>query len=155
MGSVANAVHREPWNKGKIVGQKAPFKLKDIWALRVRFQMENRVRELALFNLGIDSKLRGCDLVALKVRDVCHGSQLASRAVVMQHKTQRPVQFEITAATRDSVQNWIKAVSYTHLDVYKRQPAWAASGAASAPRTARRWARTWSARCGACTRRTR
>ena len=74
MGSVANAVHREPWNKGKIVGQKAPFKLKDIWALRVRFQMENRVRELALFNLGIDSKLRGCDLVALKVRDVCHGT---------------------------------------------------------------------------------
>ena len=55
MGSVANAVHREPWNKGKIVGQKAPFKLKDIWALRVRLQMESRVRELALFNLGIDS----------------------------------------------------------------------------------------------------
>ncbi len=84
MGTVANATHREPWNKGKIVGQKAPFKLKDIWALRVRFQMENRVRELALFNLGIDSKLRGCDLVALKVRDVCHGDQVASRAVVMQ-----------------------------------------------------------------------
>ena len=60
MGSNANAVHREPWNKGKIVGQKAPFKLKDIWALRVRLQMESRVRELALFNLGIDSKLRGC-----------------------------------------------------------------------------------------------
>lgn len=68
MGTVANTTQREPWNKGKIVGQKAPFKLKEIWALRVRFQMENRVRELALFNLGIDSKLRGCDLVALKVR---------------------------------------------------------------------------------------
>lgn len=67
----ANAIanHREPWNKGKIVGQKAPFKLKDIWALRVRLQMQDRVRELALFNLGIDSKLRGCDLVSLKVRD--------------------------------------------------------------------------------------
>jgi hypothetical protein len=63
MGTAANATHREPWNKGKIVGQKAPFKLQDIWALRVRLQMENRVRELALFNLGIDSKLRGCDLV--------------------------------------------------------------------------------------------
>ena len=84
MGSEANAAHREPWNK--IVGQKAPFKVKDIWALRVRLQMENRVRELALFNLGIDSKLRGCDLVALKVRDICHGDQVASRAVVMQHK---------------------------------------------------------------------
>jgi len=89
MGSVANAAHREPWNKGKIVGQKAPFKPKDIWALRVRLQMEARVRELALFNLGIDSKLRGCDLVSLKVRDICHGDQVATRAVVLQHKTQR------------------------------------------------------------------
>jgi integrase len=108
MGSNANAIHREPWNKGKIVGQKAPFKLKDIWALRVRLQMEGRARELALFNLGIDSKLRGCDLVSLKVRDICHGDQVASRAVVLQHKTQRPVQFEITQATRDAVQKWIK-----------------------------------------------
>lgn len=65
MESNASTVHREPWNKGKIVGQKAPFKFKDIWALRIRLQMEDRVRELALFNLGIDSKLRGCDLVAL------------------------------------------------------------------------------------------
>ncbi len=103
MGSVANPVHREPWSKGKIVGQKAPFKLKDIWALRVRLQMEERVRELALFNLGIDSKLRGCDLVSLKVRNICHGDQVEFRAMAMQHKTQRPVQFEITAATRDAV----------------------------------------------------
>ena len=87
MGSNANAVHGEPWNKGKIVGQKAPFKLKDIWALRIRLRMEGRVRELALFNLGIDSKLRGCDLVALRVRDLCHGDQVASRTIVMQHKT--------------------------------------------------------------------
>ena len=63
MESNVNTMHREPCNKGKIVGQKAPFKVMDIWALRVRLQMENRVRELALFNLGIDSKLRGCDLV--------------------------------------------------------------------------------------------
>ncbi|EHR72074.1 site-specific recombinase XerC [Burkholderiales bacterium JOSHI_001] len=108
MESMANSAHREPWNKGKIVGQKAPFKLKDIWALRVRLQMEHRVRELALFNLGIDSKLRGCDLVGLKVRDVCHGEQVATRAIVMQHKTQRPVQFEITPGTRDAVAAWIK-----------------------------------------------
>jgi hypothetical protein len=85
MGTAGNAISREPWNKGKIVGQKAPFKVKDIWALRVRLQMEGRVRELALFNLGIDSKLRGCDLVALKVPDVCHGDQVATRAIVMQH----------------------------------------------------------------------
>jgi hypothetical protein len=67
MGSIANTVHREPWNKGKIVGQKAPFKLKDIWALRVRLQMEGRARELALFNLGIDSKLRGCERVGFAI----------------------------------------------------------------------------------------
>lgn len=67
------------------------------------------MRELALLNLGIDSKLRGCDLVALKVRDVCHGDQVASRAVVMQLKTQRPIQFEIMATTRDALQKWIKA----------------------------------------------
>jgi hypothetical protein len=101
-------IYREPWNKGKLVGQKAPFKLKDIWALRVRLQMEGRVRELALLNLGVDSKLRGCDLVALKVRDVCHGDQVASRAVVMQHKTQRPVQFEITEPTRAALRAWIR-----------------------------------------------
>ena len=95
-------------NKGKIVGQKAPFWLKDIWALRVRIQMENRVRELARFNLGIGSKLRGCDLVGLKVRDICHGDQVASRAMVMQRKSQGPVQFEITSAMRDAVQAWIK-----------------------------------------------
>lgn len=70
--------------------------------------MKGRVRELALFNLGIDSKLRGCDLVALKVRDVCHGGQMATRAVVMQHKTQRPVQFEIMQAARDALQVWIE-----------------------------------------------
>jgi len=108
MGTTGNPTHREPWNKGKLVGQKAPFKLKDIWALRVRLQMEGRVRELALFNLGIDSKLRGCDLVSLKVRDVCHGDQVATRTVVMQHKTQRPVQFEITQATQDVLQTWIR-----------------------------------------------
>src|SRR4051812_17632717 len=93
-GGTRGKPRREPWNKGKIVGQKAPLKLKDIWALRVRLQMANRLRELTLLNLGIDSKLRGCDLVKLKVRDVCHGEQMASRAIVMQQKTQRPAQFE-------------------------------------------------------------
>jgi hypothetical protein len=104
MGCAANSARREPWNKGKIVGQKAPFKLKGIWALRVRLQMEHRVRELALFSLGIDSKLRGLDLFALQVRDVCQGDQLATRAIVMQHKTPRPVKFEITSATREALQ---------------------------------------------------
>jgi len=110
------------WNKGRIVGQKAPFKLKDIWALRVRLQMNGRVRELALFNLGIDSKLRGCDLVALNVRDVCHGDQLATRAVVMQHKTQRPVQFEITQPNLGTRQyarilgHWVDELGLDHAE---------------------------------------
>ena len=67
---------RIPWNKGKLVGQKAPFKPKEVWAIRARLQMENRARELALFDLGIDSKLRACDLVKLRVRDVCHGDRV-------------------------------------------------------------------------------
>ena len=108
METVSHVAQRAPWNKGKVIGQKAPFKLKDIWALRVRLQMEGRVRELALFNLGIDSKLRGCDLIALKVRNVCHGDQIAARAIVMQQKTQRPVQFEITQAARDALKAWIR-----------------------------------------------
>ena len=66
------------------------------------------MRELALFNLGLDSKLRGCDLVGLRMRDVCHGEQVAARAIVMLHKTQRPVQFEITPATREVVLKWIR-----------------------------------------------
>jgi hypothetical protein len=68
-------------DKGKLVGQKAPLKLKDIWAIRVRLQIADRVRDLALFNLGINSKLRACDLVKLRVRDVCHGERVAARAV--------------------------------------------------------------------------
>jgi len=96
-----------PWNKGKLLGQKPPLKLKEIWAIRSRLQLEHRARDLALFNLAIDSKLRGCDLVALRVNDVVQGSHVASRAIVMQKKTQRPVQFELTEQTRDAVDVWI------------------------------------------------
>jgi len=96
-----------PWNKGKLVGQKAPFKLQEIWSIRVRLQMQGRLRELAVFNLGIDSKLRACDLVSLRVRDMCHGDRVAARAIFMQQKTGRPVQFEITPATRETVEAWI------------------------------------------------
>jgi hypothetical protein len=87
----------EPWNKGKLIGQKSPLRLKDIWAIRFHLQQDKRIRDLALFNLAIDSKLRGCDLVDLRVRDVTHGNQIMSRAMVMQRKTQRPVQFELSA----------------------------------------------------------
>src|SRR4029079_8871713 len=108
MESMHVTPRREPWNKGKLVGQKAPFKLKDIWAIRVRLQMHERLRELALLNLGIDSKLRACDLGRLRVRDVCHGERVAARAMVLQQKTHRPVQFEITPSTREALQCWIK-----------------------------------------------
>jgi hypothetical protein len=93
------ALRKTPWNKGKLVGQKAPPKLKDIWAIRVRLQIGRRTRELALFNLAIDSKLRSCDLVRLRMRDVCHGNVVTSRTIVMQQKTRRPVQLELTEQT--------------------------------------------------------
>ena len=96
-----------PWNKGKLSGQKSPLKLKEIWALRIHLQLDNRIRDLALFNLAIDSKLRACDLVKLRLQDVSHGGHIAKRAIVMQQKTQRPIQFEITEQTRDAITNWV------------------------------------------------
>jgi len=99
--------HREPWNKGKLIGQKPPLKLKDIWAIRIHLQNTHQVRDLAMFNLAIDSKLRGCDLVNLRVRDVIHGSQILPRTMIVQRKTQHPVQFELTEPTRIAVAAWI------------------------------------------------
>ena len=107
--ATTTAGHATPWNKGKLLGQKPPLKLKEIWAIRIRLQLDHRTRELALFNLAIDSKLRGCDLVGLRVHDVRQGSHVAARAIIMQKKTQRPVQFEITEQTRDAVDAWITA----------------------------------------------
>src|SRR5690349_12353970 len=94
---------RDPWNKGRLIGQKPPLKLKEIWALRVRLQLGNKLRDLALFNLAIDSKLRGCDLITLRVQDVAQGGIAVSRATIMQQKTGRPVKFELTEQTRNSV----------------------------------------------------
>lgn len=116
MAILHTAQPREPWNKGKLVGQKAPLKLKDIWAIRVRLQLSHKIRDLALFNLAIDSKLRACDLVKLRVSDVSHGGLMASRAMVMQQKTGRPVQFEITQMARESVQAWIKHATLSPSD---------------------------------------
>ena len=93
----------EPWNKGKITDQKPPLKLQEIWAIRFRLQLDKRIRELALFNLAIDSKLRACDLVSLRVGDVFRGQRIVARATVMQQKTHRPVQFEITQQARESL----------------------------------------------------
>ena len=102
------SVHsHEPWNKGKLIGQKPPLKLKDIWAIRIHLQLAEQTRDLALFNLAIDSKLRGCDLVNLQVRDILHDNQIVARAIIMQRKTRRPVQFELTDQTRNAVAAWI------------------------------------------------
>jgi integrase len=103
---------RTAWNKGRLLGQKPPLKPKEIWSLRIRLQLAAKARDLALFNLAIDSKLRGCDLVALRVRDVYQGSVVSSRAIVMQRKTQRPVQFEITEATRESLSAWVARMDH-------------------------------------------
>ncbi len=89
------------------MGQKLPLKLKEIWAIRIRLEMARDRRDLALFDLAIDSKLRSCDLVKLKVRDISHGNIISTRAMVMQQKTHQPVQFEITEQTRDALSCWI------------------------------------------------
>lgn len=106
MKTAAIYTHR-PWNKGKLVGQKSPLRLRDIWAIRVRLQIAEKSRDLALFNLAIDSKLRACDLTKLRVRDIAHGEHVSSRAIVMQQKTQHPVQFEITEQTRMALEAWM------------------------------------------------
>ena len=88
---------------GKLTGQKPALKMKEVWAIRARLELRKRARDLALFNLAIDSKLRGCDLVRLKVEDVTAGGQVKTRGVIVQKKTGRPVQFEITEQTRAAV----------------------------------------------------
>jgi len=98
---------RPAWNKGRIVGQKRPLLPKHVWAIRVRLEIADNHRDLALFNLAIDSKLRGCDLVTLKVVDVFAASQVKERASVIQSKTQKPVRFEITDGTRKSLARWM------------------------------------------------
>lgn len=96
-----------PWNKGRLIGQKPPLKPKDVWAIRARLQLNGSKRDLALFNLAIDSKLRGCDLVALRVEDVCVGVTPRQRTSIVQNKTGRPVQFELSEQTQASVAAWV------------------------------------------------
>lgn len=100
---------RTPWNKGKIIGAKPPLRPKHVWSIRTKFQVEGRIRDLALFNVAIDSKLRGCDVVALKVGDVAPSGCAADRASVRQKKTGRPVKFELTEALRQSLDDYLRA----------------------------------------------
>ena len=105
-----------PWNKGKLIGQKSPLKPQQVWAIRVRLQLAEKKRDLALFNLAIDSKLRGCDLLRLKVSDVRMGDEIRSRAKIVQSKTGNAVQFEITKQTREAIEDWIAQKSLDHHD---------------------------------------
>jgi integrase len=100
---------RVPWNKGKLTGAKPPLRPKHVWSIRTKLQIEGRARDLAMFNLAIDSKLRGCDVVAIRVEDVAAGGYTADRATVRQKKTGRPVRFELSEQTRQAVDDYLKA----------------------------------------------
>jgi integrase len=105
LSSPVTGYSRSPWNKGKIIGPRPPLRPRRVWSIRAKLHLELRVRDLALFNLAIDSKLRGCDLVALRVDDVApHGY-----ANVRQRKTGRPVQFELTEQTRESLDAYLRS----------------------------------------------
>ena len=103
------------WNKGKLIGQKSPLTPPQVWAIRVRLQLADHKRDLAMFNLALDSKLRGCDLVGLKVSDIQTGDDIRSRAKVIQKKTGKPVQFEVTKHTREALADWIH---FKELNIY-------------------------------------
>jgi integrase len=100
-----------PWNKGKLTGAKPPLRPKHVWAIRTKLQVERRLRDLAMFNLAIDSKLRGCDIVALKVEDVAPNGYALDRATVRQKKTGRPVRFELTEPSRQAIDDYLRQVT--------------------------------------------
>jgi integrase len=102
---------RIPWNKGKLTGAKPPLRTKHVWSIRTKLQMADRKRDLALFNLAIDSKLRGCDVVALKVEDIAPQGYAVERVTVRQKKTGRPVRFEVTEQTRQAVDEYLRSTN--------------------------------------------
>ena len=106
---------KKTWNKGKLIGQKSPLTPPQVWAIRVRLELADNKRDLAMFNLALDSKLRGCDLMRLRVADIQTGHEIRSRAKIIQKKTGKPVQFEITKNTREALIDWI---TFKGLDVY-------------------------------------
>jgi len=105
---VAPVEKRIPWNKGKLIGPKPPLRQKHVWAVRTRLEIEQQTRDLALFNIAIDSKLRGCDVVALRVDDVAPNGYATARTTVRQRKTGRSVRFELTEQTRQAIDDYIR-----------------------------------------------
>src|SRR3981189_664709 len=99
-----------PWNKGLLVGQKRPLEPKHVWSIRIRLEIAGSKRDLAIFNLAIDSRLRACDLVKLRLNDICSELRVRQRATIVQKKTGRPVQFEITEQSRNSVEAWLPSL---------------------------------------------
>ena len=105
--AVTSSSKRIPWNKGQLTGAKPPLRQKHVWAIRSMLQIDRCSRELAMFNLAIDSKLRGCDVVAIKVGDIAPNGYAIDRATVRQKKTGRPVRFELTEPTRQALDNYL------------------------------------------------
>lgn len=109
VAAIPTAARHEPWNKGKLTGAKPPLRTKHVWSIRSKLQVERRTRDLAMFNLAIDSKLRGCDVVSLKVEDVAPHGHAIDRATVRQKKTGQPVRFEMTEQTREAIDDYMRA----------------------------------------------
>jgi integrase len=107
----SKAPTRTPWNKGKLIGAKPPLRPKHVWSIRTRLMVEGRTRDLAMFNLAIDSKLRGCDVVAIRVEAVAACGYTADRATVRQKKTGRPVRFELSEQTRQAIDDYLRAAN--------------------------------------------
>jgi len=110
---VSKPSKRHPWNKGKLIGARHPLQPKDVWLIRTKLQLQGRMRDLAMFNLAIDSKLRGCDLIGLKVEDIAPHGYTLGRATVRQKKTGQPVRFEVTEQTRRAVDDYLLATNKT------------------------------------------
>jgi integrase len=109
--AIPRASCHEPWNKGKFIGAKPPLRRKQVWSIRAKLQVSGRTRDLAMFNLAINSKLRGCDVVSLKVENIAPHGHAAERATIRQKKTGQPVRFEMTEQTREAVDSYITAAN--------------------------------------------
>jgi hypothetical protein len=123
INSILVAPKGTPWNKGKLIGAKPPLLARHVWSIRTKLQIERRTRDLAMFNLAIDSKLRGCDIVAMKVEDVAPNGYAVARATVRQKKTGRPVRFELTEHTRQALDDYLRAGKQRDWEISVHQPA--------------------------------
>ncbi len=122
--TTGNSIRHRPWNKGRLTGAKPPLRPKYVWFIRTKLQIEGRVRDLAMFNLAIDSKLRGCDVVAIRVEDVAAGRYTTDRATVRQKKTGQPVRFELSEQTREAVDDYLTAANKKARRVLIHRSSW-------------------------------